>query len=183
MPTPPYTKLDAAQVLKLAYDEAERRIRVDSTLSLDGGDLNITLDHTEDSVRIGNGVSEDYLTINSDGSINATLVPNDNPLFDEGSSVINSTTWVSIYSYTSTDDNTRIINLECNCSTTAKFRVKIDGSIKRLRRGSPLQRTVDFEFKQPRPLLNGEIIEVECQVEDLDKNNADTFVALEGFII
>lgn len=183
MANPPFSKLDADQVLKGAYDEANRRIRVDSTLSLDGGDLNLQLSHTEDSIRIGNGVTEDYLAINPDGSIYVSEVPHSSQIFNENNATINTTNWVVIYSYTSINDDTRIVNLECNCSTTADFRVKIDGAIKRFRRSSPLERTVDFKFKEARPLLTGEVLTVECKVEDLDHNNVETFVALEGFII
>ncbi len=182
MANPPFTKLDSEQVLKNAYDEVNRRIRVDSTLSLDGGDLTITLDHTDDSIRIGNGVTEDYLKINPDGSINVVPATHTSQIFDQGSNTVNSSAWVTVYTYTSVNDDTKIVNLECNSSTTSDFRVKIDGAVKRYRRSSPLQRTVDFEFKEPRTLASGEVLTVDCLVEDLGNGNVETFVALEGFI-
>jgi len=179
---PPYTKLDSEQVLKGAYDEVNRRIRVDSTLSIDGGEIAVSIDHTEDSIRIGNGVTEDFLKINSDGSIDVVPATHTSQIFDEGSSTVNSVAWVTVYTYTSVNAATKIVNLECNASTTSDFRVKIDGAVKRYRRSSPLERTVDFEFKEPRGLTSGQVLTVDCKVEDIGAGNVATFVALEGFI-
>jgi hypothetical protein len=88
----PYTKLDANQVLKHSFDEAEDRLRVDATISATIGDVtivdstsgdplkvnadgsinvnvdNIAIDASTDSIAIGQGANR--LTVNPDGSIN-----------------------------------------------------------------------------------------------------------------
>jgi len=61
------TNLDAFQVLRLAYDEVNNRIRTDASLSLDSAEISVDLDHSDDSIKVGDGV--DFLQINSDGTI------------------------------------------------------------------------------------------------------------------
>ncbi len=50
-------QLDAFQVLRSAYDPVDNRIRVDAVLSATIGAIDVNIDHTEDSVRLGNGAS------------------------------------------------------------------------------------------------------------------------------
>lgn len=56
------TKLDAGQVLKQVYDEANNRLRTDSTFSGSVGDV------------VVKDQNNDYLNINADGSLNANIV-------------------------------------------------------------------------------------------------------------
>jgi len=62
------SRLDAEQVLRAAWDENIRRLRTDATFS---GTLSVSLDASNDSVAIGDGV--DLLAINPDGSLNANI--------------------------------------------------------------------------------------------------------------
>lgn len=59
------SKLDANQVLKQAYDDANNRLRVDATVSASIGDVSIVDANTGDP-----------LTVNPDGSINTNITGN-----------------------------------------------------------------------------------------------------------
>ena len=65
----PYTKLDSNQVLKQSFDEANDLLRVGivgATLApIDVGGMAVQIDHTEDSVRLGNGTYYYTSTTNS----------------------------------------------------------------------------------------------------------------------
>lgn len=64
------TKLDAAQVVRRAYDEAANRLRVDAEITASIGD--IILSAATSSIAIGDGV--DTLAINPDGTINVNVL-------------------------------------------------------------------------------------------------------------
>jgi len=51
------TDLDFQQVIRNIYDEATNRIRTDTATVLDGGDLDVLIVHTEDSIRLGDGTN------------------------------------------------------------------------------------------------------------------------------
>lgn len=66
------TKLDAAQVVRRAYDEVANRIRVDAEVSATIGTVNVIIDAASgDNIKISDGV--DTLQINPDGSINVQV--------------------------------------------------------------------------------------------------------------
>lgn len=72
MPLPPVTLLDAAQIIQLSYDEPNRRLRTDASLSIDSAVISVDIQDTTDSIKIGDGTGP-YLDINPDGSINAII--------------------------------------------------------------------------------------------------------------
>lgn len=60
MPGPffPYTELDYAQVIRQCFDESKDRLRVDIGANITlGGDLEVAIDHTEDSIALGDGTT------------------------------------------------------------------------------------------------------------------------------
>lgn len=61
MAPPIPSDLDSSQVLPRVFDEANGRLRVDANATLStSGQLEVILDHTEDSVRLGDGTN--YIT-------------------------------------------------------------------------------------------------------------------------
>lgn len=52
---PPMSLLDWQQIVKLVYDETNNRLRTDATLSGSIGEISI--DHTNDSIRLGDGTT------------------------------------------------------------------------------------------------------------------------------
>ena len=56
-------QLDANQVIRSAYDPVENRLRVDAQISGSIGEIDVNIDHTEDSVRLGDGTN--FLTSTS----------------------------------------------------------------------------------------------------------------------
>jgi len=59
------TTLDGSQVLQHSFEESTGRIRVDTGATIIGGDLEVAIDHTEDSIRLGDGTS--FFTSTSGG--------------------------------------------------------------------------------------------------------------------
>jgi hypothetical protein len=66
MAAPPPTKLDANQVLKASFDEANGRLRTDTTITGDIVIGDVTVSQTESSIRIGDGT--DLVTTTTVGS-------------------------------------------------------------------------------------------------------------------
>lgn len=67
--SPLNTKLDAAQIIRRAYDEPNNRIRVDAQVTATIGTVDIIIDAaTGDNIKISNGTNT--LNVNPDGSIN-----------------------------------------------------------------------------------------------------------------
>lgn len=62
MPPPP-TLLDGSQVLQHAFEEPTGRIRTTSTATIIGGDMEVDIVHTEDSVRLGDGTNLTTATV------------------------------------------------------------------------------------------------------------------------
>jgi hypothetical protein len=56
--------LDANQVLQHAFDEENCRLRVDASIGLSGDGFAVDVDHTEDSIRLGDGTNFITSTIN-----------------------------------------------------------------------------------------------------------------------
>lgn len=69
-PNQPYTNLDANQVLKQSFDEAEDRLRVDAQVSATISSIEI--DAADSSIKIADA-DGDILEINPDGSINVEI--------------------------------------------------------------------------------------------------------------
>lgn len=76
----PVTLLDSNQVIQYVYDEATQSLRTTATAVIVGGDLTVDTDHTEDSIRLGDGT--DYLTSTHVGSDVALDVYITNPTLD-----------------------------------------------------------------------------------------------------
>lgn len=70
--SPPGTKLDASQVIRRAYDDAENRIRVDAEVTATIGTVDVILDAASDNVAIADP-DGNFLEINPDGSINTNV--------------------------------------------------------------------------------------------------------------
>lgn len=67
--SPLNTKLDAAQVIRKAYDEPNNRIRVDAQVSATIGSVDVIIDAaTGDNIKVSDGTNS--LLVNPDGSIN-----------------------------------------------------------------------------------------------------------------
>lgn len=69
----PYTSLDYSQVIRQSFDEVNDRLRVDASVSVVLGTVEVVIDAANDSIKIGDG-DGDFLDINPDGSINVNIV-------------------------------------------------------------------------------------------------------------
>lgn len=66
MAPPIQSELDSSQVLPRVFDEANGRLRVDANATLStSGQLEVIIDHTEDSIRLGDGTN--FITSTSSG--------------------------------------------------------------------------------------------------------------------
>ena len=171
-----------------------RRLAVDASLDVGSATLDVNLDVDNDGVHIGDLNTGDTLTINPDGSIDANVEVDakdgDNiaisshttSIFDEAADVIATASFKQIYSYTSSDDDTRITEIECSVSTPSLIRLKVNGTIKRVLRSSPIERNVNFNFTEHLPLDDGDVLTVEAKVERFLFSSYDSFVSLQGYL-
>lgn len=171
------------------------RLCVDASLSVDNIDINVDLDVINDGVHIGDMTTGDTLTVNPDGSIdvnteldaadgdNVAISSHPSQIFDESADTLTTTAYEQIYTYSSVDNDTRIIAVEATAGTPSTFRLKINGTVVRVLRSSPLEKNITFFFREHRALANGDILTVEARVERLIKTSYDTFTSLEGYLI
>ena len=171
------------------------RLCVDASLTVDHVDINVALDVIEDGVHIGDMTTGDTLTVNPDGSIdtntevdaadgdNIAISAHPSQIFDEAADTLTTTGYEEIYNYTSADNSTRVIAVEATAGTPSTFRLKINGTVVRVLRSSPLERNITFFFREHRSLANGDILTVEARVERLIQTSYDTFTSLEGYLI
>jgi len=115
---------------------------------------------------------------NDDVSISNHL----NPIFAEAADTITSAVFEEIFSFTSTDAKTKIISLNCTVSTPSLFQLKINGTVKKQLRSSPIDRNVEFLFKEHKGLALGDVLSIEAKVDRFIHASFDSFVSLEGYI-
>lgn len=69
------TKLDANQVLKRSFDEANDRLRTDAAVSVVLGTVEVIIDHVNDSIKIGDGTDIALVTAAGELNVLATAQP------------------------------------------------------------------------------------------------------------
>jgi hypothetical protein len=170
------------------------RLCVDANVTTVIDNISVDLDVDTDGVHIGDVDTGDTLVVHPDGSIDANVEVDasdgDNiavsahpdQIFDEGADTLTTASFENIYTYTSTDNKTKIIRVETTAEANAVFRVKINGTVKRQRRSSALEKNVVFEFGEHRSLASGDILTVEAKIETKHVNSYDTFTSLEGYL-
>lgn len=165
-PNSPYSQLDANQCIQQSFDESKDALRVDIgpgvTITV-GGQMEVSINHTEDSIRLGDGTN--FLTSTTFGgktALDVNII--DSP---EGSSVndFNDVTSVAtsvlttINTYTVPVGTTGIFKQVAVSGTNiAKYEVLLNGSV--IDRaytyfGAPL--SVEFKFNDTT-LAAGDII-------------------------
>ena len=103
-----------------------------------------------------------------------------NPFFSHGADTVSTTSFEEVFTYTSTNDNNKILLVEVTVGTHARVRIKIDGITVRERR--TVWGNATFEFPACRPLLNMEVISVDVKVNRLCSNSPyNVFTALSAF--
>jgi hypothetical protein len=172
----------------------KRRLAVDAEFVADNLNIDVELDFENDSVTVGDAASGNTLSIEADGSLNVNTATDaksgDNisisahpiQIFEENSDTLTTATFTEIFTFTASDNDTKISALHCTVSTPARFRVLINNEVKYEKWSSPIERNVVFEFKEHRSLASSDTISVEARVERLIKSTYDTFVTLEGYI-
>lgn len=53
----PYTQLDFTNIIRHVFDEAEDRLRVDASVTVVLGEVEVIISHIDDSIRLGDGTS------------------------------------------------------------------------------------------------------------------------------
>jgi len=177
-------------------DNGKKRLCVDAKITAQSINVEVDLDPENDQVGIAHPDRPTvFLNVEPDGSINVNsnidaedgdtiaIGAYPDPIFDKNADSITTANFEEIYRYVSTDDDTRIINVESTVSTTSNFRLKIDGTVERELRSSPMERNIHFEFRAHRFLTTGQILTIEAQVERKILGSYSTFTALEGYLV
>jgi hypothetical protein len=151
MPTPLPSKLDERQILQGVYDEDNGRLRTTSEATVINADINVNLDAASgDNVAIHDS-NGDELKINTDGSINVSVVNASNgitrSIFNE-ISPISSNSPTSLVSYTVPLSKTAILDkIVVSGENIAKFEVYINSNkvdVTRTYFGSELNGLFDY---------------------------------------
>jgi hypothetical protein len=175
----PRSKVPEQEVERITYDEeptvARRVVLVDPY-----GDY-YTLDSP---LPVDAVLNVDSLDISLDAKTgdNISISAHLNPLFSEAASTLTLSTYQQVFSYTSTNANTRISAIISSISTTANAVVKINGTIIRKFRTSPAERQASFIFHEHRPLPLGAILTVEVQPDRMLNAPFDVFTNMEGYL-
>lgn len=174
-----------------------KRLAVDANISAQDIQISVELNFDEDGVHIGDPSNDNILGIEDDGSLNANVEidsqDDDNiaisahpdQIFDEEATDLTTASNIEIFSFTSANNDTRIIQIECTAETYVVFKLKINGVVKRELSNSAMERNVIFEFKEHRALASGVTISVDAKVFRFRSNEAPygTFSALEGYLV
>lgn len=104
------------------------------------------------------------------------------PIFTESAGTLTSLNYQQIFTFTSTDPDTKVIQVHCTAETTADFQLLLDGNPIMVKRTSPMERNIVFEFKQHRPIPTGSVLTVESRPERMFRGSYETFVSMEGYV-
>lgn len=113
---------------------------------------------------------------------NIAISSHPNQLFDQGSDTITTAAFEEIYSYTSSDDATRLIHVEVTIGTQSRVQLKLDGTLIRERRTSSEERNTVFVFREHKHIPSGSVLTVEAKVNRKFKPSYDTFTSIEGYL-
>ena len=180
----------------LEDDKGVRRLAIDASFSGTIENIDIDLDIETDGVHIGNPATGDVLLVEPDGSVNVNTEvdaadgdniaisshPPANQIFAEAADTLTTANFEEIFTFTSTDDTTRLMRIEATSETICVFQVKINGVIKRVKRTSTAERNVTVDFLEHRQLTNGDTLTVEAKIETKDVTSYNTFTSLEGYL-
>jgi hypothetical protein len=174
--------------------EGVKRLAVDSNVTAVIDNVSVDLDPDTDGVYIGDQNTGTSMTVNPDGSIdsnvevdaadgdNIAISSHPNQVFAAADDTLTTANFEEIFSYVSSDDATRLIRIETTAAANSVFRVKINGTAIRQRRSSSLEKNVEFEFKEHRPLASGDELTVEAKIETRVVSTYETFTSIEGYL-
>lgn len=113
---------------------------------------------------------------------NTAISAHPSQIFVDNADVLPSAGYHTVFSYTSANNNTKLVYVTVAVSTTANVRLKINGTVRREYRTSPSDRQAHFLFHEHRSLPTGTIVEIEAEAERFILPSYTTFTALEGYI-
>lgn len=113
---------------------------------------------------------------------NIAISAHPNQIFSEATDTLTTAAFKEIFTYTSTDADTKIVAITGTVNTPTVFRVLVNGTAVKERMSSPGDRNADFIFHEHRSLPVGTIITVEAKPFRNICPPYDTFVSLEGYI-
>ena len=129
---PIISKQDANQVLRLAYDDATKRLKTDAVVTATIGNVDVAIDAGGgDNIAISDGV--DTMTVNPDGSINVALVgmPVYEPIFTYNAVAgVAANVTTNLISYTMPGGkNGYLQKVYISGENIAKYTVRVNGAI------------------------------------------------------
>lgn len=143
--------------------------------------MDLELDHTEDSVAIGNGPNK--LAINSNGSINVipaginTFAVNQNVNLNEVA--LNTNSFVSVFSYEVLGTQ-EIEKLKVKADTMGTFRLLVNNIVVDYFQTSTFIRNCIFENVSYHTINTNDIITIEFQPERIELETYNFFTTLFG---
>lgn len=146
-----------------------------------------------DSVEDGQGVRRlavDALVevdIDADIGSNIAISRHQNPIrvkaeVDFVAADLDTTAYTEIFTYTSTDDKTRLRRITVKADTFGTFRLKKEGDVEEYFKTSFSERNCKFIFLEDIDLANGEQISIEFVPERIRLTDYNFFMRVEGYL-
>lgn len=124
------TKLDANQVLKRAFDDSNDRIKVDAEITATLGTVEVVINHTNDSIRLGDGTDLTNVTAAGELNVLATAQPGT----DIGDVTINNATGAGAVNVQDggnslTIDNANLVSIDAKMTSTTAILTSVARSV------------------------------------------------------
>jgi hypothetical protein len=143
------SKQDANQVLRLAFNDATRSLRTDTTVIATIGTVDVAIDAAGgDTIAISDGT--DTMVVNPDGSINANIVlPQYNPIFAYAAVLaVPANVTTSLISYTMPGGKDGYLQkIHLSGENIARYTVRVNGVVIDVARtyfGNDLDKDLDY---------------------------------------
>jgi hypothetical protein len=175
---------DTGDPIQCVVDEnGKTRLLVDTRLSISIPSESVDLDGRRMKVYADGSIDANVEVDAADGD-NIAISGHQTPLFRQGADTITTAAFEEIYTFTSTNNNTMVSQLDCFAETPAVFRVVLDGTEIKRKSSDASDLNVVFNFEEHRPVLATKVLKIEAQVHRFvsSKSPFATFCSLEGYI-
>jgi hypothetical protein len=173
--------IDTTEIVRARFEEEP--VHADRSFLVDSCGNPYTEDNpfpTSASLAVDN-ISVD---IDAKDGDNTAISAHPNQIFDQGADTLDAEdVFKTVFTYTSTSNNTRVQFIEFSADVICKVNVKVNGTTIRSLWTSPIERNIQFPFIEHYPLLVAEALTVEaCPFRILKTNSYNTFVSMQSYL-
>lgn len=165
------------QIQKSVWNEESNRLRVDAEITATIGELTVDLDHTEDSVAIGDGTN--IVNVSPEGALDVNIKGSP-VLFDYNSIFVNTSDTATILTKTFSDDK-QIKSILLSGDNLGKYTIYLNGDELSVFRTSWLNFNLIVPLSDLK-VQSGDIIEVTIVNNDTSAANFNATLFFQAII-